>query len=654
MSNNRNKKQKIKLVMFMILRKVKLSNVQNNLFFKKLFCNLIVLLIVNLVFFGLRLGFTDKVLIYIENNHSDFLQVFFLNNSGIYTEENSQRSSKLKNESIVASFSLPLASISHIRIDPTTSAGEIIITKIEIKHLLGKDIYLPEDILTNLESTQMIDSLKVTSGGLLIHSTGSDAALWLRLRKTPFRLELMFQLVVSVFLTFFLVRLDKINLREMLENKQKYILFLFPFLISVGIVVTFFPGAMSYDTLHALRGARNGVTDSMWPPMVSYVWRVVDLISYNPSLMHSFQVSLLVFSIFLVIFLSTRKIFFAIIFLLIYVSIPVVIGTLAVIWKDVLMASFFIASYAVIEIMGFDKIKKWHFTLLSLVTLVFLFLGTCSRHNAIAGAVPLIFYLAFVVCFRLWDKSKKLWIGTILLGSMLTSTLFICKTILDNYSLPSFIKMNSSTEIFLRYVRVLDVAGASICVGESLFSNIAPNVSLSEIKSGYDPRHVNLSKDIFGLIGVDNRIDRVWLNVAIHHPICFLYNKFELTKYMLGINKGAQFLITQTEIEDNEYGYVLPKSSLRDAVFSYIVQASELLIFRPWFLYLLAILSFIYIIRIGRLSVSSLSLFLSATCYFASLVVFGNAADARLPFYTTTALLMFICFVVSDFNNRRR
>jgi hypothetical protein len=31
---------------------------------------------------------------------------------------------------------------------------------------------------------------------------------------------------------------------------------------------------------------------------------------------------------------------------------------------------------------------------------------------------------------------------------------------------------------------------------------------------------------------------------------------------------------------------------------------------------------------------------LSAIFYLAGLVLFGNAADARLPFYTTTALLL--------------
>ena len=76
--------------------------------------------------------------------------------------------------------------------------------------------------------------------------------------------------------------------KELLDEKmrvetERVYLFAIPLLGSIGVAALFYPGFMSYDTLHALRGARIGVTDSMWPPMVSYVWRAVDMVSVNPS-----------------------------------------------------------------------------------------------------------------------------------------------------------------------------------------------------------------------------------------------------------------------------------------------------------------------------------------------------------------------------------
>jgi hypothetical protein len=121
-------------------------------------------------------------------------------------------------------------------------------------------------------------------------------------------------------------------------EREKVYLLTIPLLMSLGVAALFYPGFMSYDTLYALRGARNGVTDSLWPPMVSYVWRVVDLVSCNPSAMHFSQVffwfSPFSLSYFLLqTELPTQRHS--------CLGIPVVLGTVAVIWKDVLMAAFF-------------------------------------------------------------------------------------------------------------------------------------------------------------------------------------------------------------------------------------------------------------------------------------------------------------------------
>jgi len=169
------------------------------------------------------------------------------------------------------------------------------------------------------------------------------------------------------------------------------------------------------------------------------------------------------------------------------------------------------------------------------------------------------------------------------LGSMLTSVVFFTKTQLDNYSLPDLVKMNNSTDEFIQMVRVLDVAGASLCVGRNLFADMAPNLSLAEIKSGYDPRHINLSKGLYDKVPADSRISKIWVSVAVHHPICFFNNKFQLTKYMIGANQEVQFIITAPSIDKNEYGYSLPESSLRDAVVTYIVNASNLPFISPGF-----------------------------------------------------------------------
>ena len=60
----------------------------------------------------------------------------------------------------------------------------------------------------------------------------------------------------------------------------------------------------------------------------------------------------------------------------------------------------------------------------------------------------------------------------------------------------------------------------------------------------------------------------------------------------------------------------------------------------------------IYLIYTRTLKASYSVVFLSACFYFASLVLFGNAADARLPFYTTTGLLIFGLLAIFEYQIR--
>lgn len=613
---------------------------------------LVILVIVSLLLVGIRLTFTDSLVIYAQKSKPDFMQVFFSIDGG-YTEENSERSALFDNTKKGVGISLPLTSIDHVRIDPANEAAEVVIAKIELRRLFGTETLMPSDLLAHAKPIQMIDKLEVTPAGLLIRSNGNDPAFELQLNRPSGAYQIILLGIVSALLSLAVYWGVKKFARLKIPTVSSTVYLLtIPLLISLGVAALFYPGFMSYDTLHALRGARNGVTDSMWPPMVSYVWRAVDLVSKNPSAMHFSQVFLLLFSVFFVVFFFTKKISYTTVFLFVYLTIPAVLGTVAVIWKDVLMAAFFLAGFAVIVSMRL-VINKWGFIFLYLLAAILIFLGVCSRHNAITGAVPLLFYLSWIVCSRVLKRPSHLWIGVILLGSVLTGAVFVTKIQLDNYSLPSLVKMNNSNDAFIQSVRVLDVAGASLCVGTNLFADIAPNLSLTEIESLYDPKHVNLSSGLLSRIRVDKRIDNVWLSVATHHPICFFNNKFQLTKYLVGANKGAQFLITAPSIDNNEYGYSLPESSLRDASVAYIVHASQLPFFKPWFLYLISIGAFVYMVRVRALTAGHLTLFLSAIFYFAGIVAFGNAADARLLFYTTTALSMFTFISILEFKKKR-
>lgn len=623
----------------------KLSFLMQN---KVLFQYLKTFLFISLILVSSKFIFQESLSIYVTNNKISSIQIFFSNN-GSYVEENSLRSPILEDKDFKAIFKLPFLRNGYIRIDPANEATEIVIEKIEFKYLFGSKTLDANELLVDIKPLQMIDKLEVVPTGLLIKSSGNDPAFELYTQYPSLLYSFAQIFFLSAIISILVLACKKFLLQIRIWGNiskniklfnERYSLYLIPLCFSMAITAVFYPGFMTYDTLHALRGARNGVTDSMWPPMVSYVWRVVDLMSPNPAAMLFFQVSILIFSLYYVAFNYAKKTSYATLFVISYLSVPVVLGTVAVIWKDILMAAFFLAGFAVtIHIRDLKSDSSLLYK--SVLAIILIFLGVCSRHNAITGAVPLLFYLSWVLCARLINNTWLKWVGIILIGSFLTGIVFIAKIQLDRYSLPRLEKLASSDDAFMQPVRILDVAGASKCVGKNLFGAMAPDLSVEEINNLYDPRHVNLSNGLFSKVGVDGRINDIWLMVAINHPICFFYNKFQLGKFMLGGNQGAQFLITAPSINENEYGYELAKSPMRDSFVNYIIHSSEWVFFKPWFLYSLSLIALIFMVWSKAIAVDSLAIFLSGGFYLLGLLLFGNAADARLPFYTTTTLFLF-------------
>lgn len=416
---------------------------------------------------------------------------------------------------------------------------------------------------------------------------------------------------------------------------QSLALLAIPACSSLLIAGIFYPGFMSYDSLHALRSARNGVVDSAWPPMVSYVWRVVEVFSSDPSAMHLAQVSLLAFSVNAIVFMYSKSLSACVLFQVVYLAVPVVLGTVAVIWKDVLMTAFFVAAFACVLRL---RRAREHRVVLSTIAAGLLFLGVCSRHNAITGAVPLAVYLVYGNIESMKVRGWPRWGWLCATSVVLIAGMYVAKRGLDRYSMPGLRRL-AGMEHVGRGCKAMDLAGASVFLQENLLQQLNPAIDARDIQQNYDARHSNLSP-IMQRIPFDERLDRAWLESWRRYPVAMCYNKFLLATHLVGAHRGQQFYVTDPGIVENEYGFHLQDSPVRDAVVAYVVRACEWTVVRPWFIYVVA---WSLLVPVLACHVMSLELFLlhsSALLYLVGLILYGNAADARLAFYSTTATLL--------------
>jgi hypothetical protein len=156
-----------------------------------------------------------------------------------------------------------------------------------------------------------------------------------------------------------------------------------------------YPGYMSTDSQNQLMEARSGNFSDAHPPLMSAIWRVLDMVVSGPLLMLLLQSTLFLGGLYVILkrFLSPRGAAIAASAILLF---PPVMSTMAVIWKDSQMAGFLVAGTALL----LDPRLRVRIGGLALLV------AACAvRHNGFAAIVPLVIFLfEWRVGMRVWRR----------------------------------------------------------------------------------------------------------------------------------------------------------------------------------------------------------------------------------------------------------
>lgn len=149
------------------------------------------------------------------------------------------------------------------------------------------------------------------------------------------------------------------------------------------LLVYAFPGHMTYDSLDHLREARSGVYTDAHPPIIDLTWMAVDRIVAGPAGMLVIQSALLLaglYGVFRRAFAPRPAAWWA---AAVFVS-PPVLATMAVIWKDCMMAGLLAVGTA-----GLGSTRRWA----RLGGLIAMFGAAAFRYNAFGATLPLVVLL---------------------------------------------------------------------------------------------------------------------------------------------------------------------------------------------------------------------------------------------------------------------
>lgn len=265
-----------------------------------------------------------------------------------------------------------------------------------------------------------------------------------------------------------------------LKNKNYFGYFLCVLFFGI-VVISFYPGMMSPDSITNLSDGKNGIFYDLNSPVMSFVWGKFDNLIEGPALMFIFQ-NLLFWSGCAIFWRTAKeKSFKLAILLILFAFLPQVISQLTTVWKDVAMgASLFLA----VALVYHAKVFNSKFSLL--LSPLFLFYGYAARLNALPAVLPLAIWSGFIFC-RMFEIRKQKFVSAFI--GIAYFCLLSAAVYLAIYSLTDWKTVYPFQQNYL-----YDLAAISKAKNEALFPEYilkSENFSLETLKSRYNERSVN-------------------------------------------------------------------------------------------------------------------------------------------------------------------
>ncbi len=545
-------------------------------------------------------------------------------------------------------FALKRWSVAELRLHPFDGASSIVLKSVSLSNFFFSSSLSAKDLAGRLTVVQTLEVQDIGPDGVVLKGNSVDPIAVVNLEgiDRSFNYRNTAIGVLTAILVFLLCR-KAVRDKEKVSGMWARIL-LVALACTLAVVFVFYPGFMTYDSVHAVRAARSEVTESVWPPMVSYLWRLVGLVSEDPGAMLFTQVLLFLFSLMWLVYRLTGRFWLAIGLPLSSLALPVLSGTIGALWKDVLMAGLLLAAMAFVFEMRRTTSRRrvWMYFV---VALVLMLVASGSRHNAITAVVPIAFYAAWVLVEKENLRSRVRGVVVAgLIGAVTVGAVYAGKLFFDRYSLPQ-LRPLAGTGSFFPVVRGMDLFAASLCLQKNLLETHSPRLTLDDIARDFDPRHSNNSLKVFEKVNGlgSDEFNRIWWRTLREHPICLLSNKVLLAMHVLGATMREQFLLISPQVDLNEFGYYLEPSPVRTIAIYYVVFVSDYLYLRPWLFFVLSFPAMAFLASRRTLRLEHLVLFSSSMLYALGIFLFGNAADARLLFYSNALNVVLVCMAIA-------
>jgi hypothetical protein len=424
----------------------------------------------------------------------------------------------------------------------------------------------------------------------------------------------------------------------------------------VGLVYAF-PGLMSMDSLDQLREGREGFLTDGHPPAMAAMWGLVDAVISGPFGMLMIQTAAFVVGMYLILrraFTSRRRAAVATTLLYLF---PPVLAPMAVIWKDCVMAGFFLLGTALL----FEDRKWWR-----LVGLACLWLATAVRYNALAATFPLavlLFAWPGIAGWRRYAVSAGAWIA--ITGSALAVN--ACLTDSKMYVWQSSLAVLDITGTLAKVDDTIPddkmrqlLAGTKILVDHDIQAAIRARYALCT-ENGMDFEPLIAREGHLWDLPISGKtpappeqrdgITRAFWDVVTEYPGAYLAHRWATMREVLGMTSrpvGAMVMTFHTQYA--QYMGILKLSSGWSTLQEWMQRravwiAKKTPLFRPWIYVVVALILLPLAIRMRQLDV--VALLLSGLALEASLFPLAPTPDYRYSHWLVVCTMMAVVMLTA-------
>jgi len=428
--------------------------------------------------------------------------------------------------------------------------------------------------------------------------------------------------------------------------------------LTVALTLAVYPGFMSWDSLHALEGARFGNVGGDYPPFVSYIWRILDQIYPDPAVMHVAQNGLLLISVAHVLVKTGLPVLLQCVLLVSFVATPVLFGPMLVIWKDIPVASCFAASAAILLSIPEQISEKRRLGLLALVP-VFLFGGAAYRFNAASVLIPLLGWWAIVATPGLTAKPRsQKWGLRVAVALIAFAGIMGAVKLVNTWKIPELTRLPPNE--ILSSIMVYDLFGMTAMSGEMLLpvdpQSPSSQMTVELAKKIYSPEHANITFDRipawFDLTqrGLNADVPKTWLHAILARPDAYVAHRVAVSRVLIGATPGQMFYPIHLGVDANDMGITYTPNFVGKALVHYQEIAAWTIFCRPWPYYILnLVICALCLVQHSPRRFHALTLELAGLFYIVPQFIVTPAGDLRYNFWAIVATLLGLFLYVGSF-----